>query len=143
MGTFWGVYLQSSATQLKGSLAPILSSHSKRHLLHASVLAMRWTAFSTGHVRFNEYVGNTFGNIQLISFLIWRNLKIFIKVIKVFFFNLPFKLTMKHLRDSLLRVPDGVRRVVIDELGQSLVESRHLVVVILLNFEIFKNCYCS
>ena len=61
----------------------------------------------------------------------------------MFFFNLPFKLTMKHLRDSLLRVPDGVRGVVIDELGQSLVESRHLVVVILLNFEIFKNCYCS
>ena len=52
-------------------------------------------------------------------------------------------LTMKHLRDSLLRVPDGVRGVVIDELGQSLVESRHLVVVILLNFEIFKNYNCS
>ena len=72
-----------------------------------------------------EYVGNTFVNIRLISLLILRNLKLFLKC----------SLLTLHLRDSLLRgLDDGVRGVVVNELGQSLVESRHLVVVIVLNY---------
>ena len=38
--------------------------------------------------------------------------------------------------DSLLCVIDGVRGVVVDELGQPLEEPRHLVVVVILNVTI-------